>query len=133
MNQSLAPLIFLTIAGLASASNAWAYGGGGGSRSSCTQPYFTDEKPAQNAEVKALSEVSFVATDNTATGSLTVKVNGQPAQLTVTPQASGRLAVVGKLPQPVVQAGKIHIGVYGKSKDGCDNQLVYFAIVKPAN
>ncbi|HLF98031.1 MAG TPA: hypothetical protein VI457_12885 [Methylococcaceae bacterium] len=126
-------LVFLSIAGLVLQTPAWAYGGGGGSRSSCTKPYFSNEQPAQNAEVKAVSEVSFTATDNTATGTLAVKVNGQAVQLTVTPQSSGRFAVVGKLPQPVVQVGKVHIGVYGKSKDDCDNQLVYFVTVKPIN
>lgn len=125
-------LVFLTIAGLVPPSPAWAYGGGGGSRSSCTKPYYTSEQPAQNSEVKALSEISFVTTDNTATGTLVVKVNGQPAQLTVTQQSSGRLAVVGKLPQPVVQEGKAQISVYGKSKDDCDNLFVYYVTVRKA-
>jgi hypothetical protein len=133
MKRLTAMFVLLAVATFLSASSARAYGGGGGARSSCAKPYFTDEKPAQNAEVNSLSEVSFVASDNTATQTLAVKINGNPAQLTVTLQAGGRFAVVAKLPQPVTQAGKVHVGIYGKSRDGCDNQLVYFVTVKPAH
>jgi hypothetical protein len=132
MNRILVSLLFLAIAGFMSPSPVWAYGGGGGSRSSCTKPYYSDEKPAQNSEVKALAELSFTASDNTAPATLVAKVNGQPVPLAVTPQSSGRFSVLGKLPQPVVQEGKIQISLYGKSKDDCDNLFVYYVTVRKA-
>lgn len=132
MNKFLVGLVFLTIAGVMPPSPAWAYGGGGGSRSSCTKPYYSDEKPAQNSEVQALAELSFTASDNTAPATLVAKVNGQAVPLAVTPQSSGRFSVLGKLPQPIAQEGKIQISVYGKSKDDCDNLFVYYVTIRKA-
>jgi hypothetical protein len=130
MKRFFVALIFLTIAGFLSQSPAWAYGGGGGSQSSCTKPYYSNEKPAQNSEVNALAEFSFSASDNTLPGSLVAKVNGQPVPLAVTPQSGSRFSVLGKLPQPITQEGKIQISVYGKSKDDCDNLFVFYVTVK---
>lgn len=132
MKSFFASITLLTMAGVMSPSPAWAYGGGGGSGTSCTKPYYSDEKPAQNSEIRALAELSFTASDNTATNTLVAKVNGQSVPLTVTPQSSGRYAVAGKLPQPVAQEGKIQISVYGKSKDDCDNLFVYYVTVRKA-
>ncbi|HLF96641.1 MAG TPA: hypothetical protein VI457_05815 [Methylococcaceae bacterium] len=111
----------------------WAYGGGGGgSQESCTPHYYANEIPAQNADVAGVPEVSFTATDNTATHTLVVKVNGQSASLTVSPLGNGKFSVVGKLPQAVTQAGKAQISIHGKSKDGCDKLFVYYVTIRKA-
>ena len=85
----------------------------------CTAPVFFDEFPPKEAKVASFDRFSFTASENTDAETLKVWINAQPVEFTVTPQASGRLTVAGKLQQPIVQ-GKAWIKVTGISHDGCD-------------
>ena len=84
----------------------------------CTDPRFFEESPGDNAKVERLERFSFTASDNTDPTSIEVLVNLRPADISVTPQRSGQLAVEAKLAEPITQ-GRAWIKVTGMSHDGC--------------
>ena len=97
---------------------SWAYGGGGGSSTkACAKPKFTDFAPAANAEVVPGSAFSFNASSNTYPNSIKVAVKGLPADIQVSPQKSGNIAVTGKLPASLKGTyARIDISAEGKSQ-----------------
>jgi len=90
----------------------------GGLVTQCTDPRFFDESPGHDAKVERLERFTFTASDNTDPTSIEVLVNLRPAEVSITPQRSGRLAVEAKLAEPVTQ-GRAWIKVTGMSDDGC--------------
>lgn len=110
------------------AAASWAYGGGGGS-TSCEEPKFFTESPADRSTVSSLTDFSFIASD-TDPQSLSVKINGHPVAAAITPVANGDLQVAVHLADPIVAAGKVQIAVNAKSKDGCYGFKAYYIDVK---
>lgn len=109
-------------------ASCWSYGGGGSS-SSCEEPKFFNESPANNSAVDALESFSFVASD-AEPQSLTVKINGSRVPAAITPMANGDLKVAVHLADPVKTPGKVQIAVDAKSKDGCFGFKAYYVEVK---
>lgn len=107
---------------------AWAYGGGGGGHA-CAEPTFSD--PAPSGTVPALSEFTFIASENTDIDTLTVEIGSQKIRPTVTKTRSGDFEIKAVLPQPITQPGKVRVGVDAKSKEGCWGTLAVFLNIKP--
>lgn len=112
-----------------SCGSAWAYGSGGGGSSGCEEPKFLEPKPAGSAA--SLAEFSFIASDNTEPDTLSVEVNGQPIQPTVTKRRSGDYEIKAVLPTPITQPGKARIGVKAKSREGCWGFQPWYVDIKP--
>jgi hypothetical protein len=102
----------------------------GGLIINCTAPVFFEESPPKDARVGMFEQFSFTASENTDPETLKVWVNAQPVEFTVTPQASGRLTVAGKLAQPIAQ-GKAWIKATGVSHDGCDQLHTWNVYINP--
>ncbi len=119
---ALAPCLFLF------AAAAWSYGGGGGS-TSCAEPQFFTESPADRSTVDAFADFSFIASD-TEPQSLSVKINGNPVPAAVTPMANGDLKVAIHLADPIAAPGRVQVAVNAKSKDGCFGFKAYYIAVK---
>lgn len=103
----------------------YAYGSSSSSKS-CDKPSFSEFQPAANKYVQSFREFSFVASSNTTPGSVEVNISAGPVkehfsakQLEITPQASDRLVVKGKLSKPF-QHGFARISVTAHSKPGCE-------------
>lgn len=93
--------IILLLVLTATTNHAWAYGGSSSSsKKACAKPKFTEFSPANNAQVNAGADFSFLASANTNPDSIAVTVKGLAVTVTVTPQNQGFL-VVGKLPASV--------------------------------
>jgi len=103
---------------IAMTSHALPSGHHGALVTQCTDPRFFDESPGHDARVERLDRFTFTASDNTDPTSIEVLVNLRPAEISVTPQRSGRLAVEAKLAEPITQ-GRAWIKVTGMSDDGC--------------
>ncbi len=129
MNKLVLLLAFVLTAGVVLPSSVYAYGGGGGGAPPCKPPLFFEQAPADNATVKALDRFRFVASENTDAKTLKVTVNGEPVDLAVTVQRSGRLVVEGILKNSIVQPGKVRINLSAKSREGCDRALMYYVNV----
>ncbi len=112
-------LSLIVLGALPSTGLAFGVSHHGGMILDCTAPIFFDESPPKDAKVGLFEKFSFTASENTDAETLKVWVNTQPVEITVTPQASGRLTVEGKLQQPIPQ-GKVWIKATGVSDDGCD-------------
>ena len=131
MNKTItllqAPLI---LALLLNSASVWAYGSGGGT-ASCAEAKFYDESPVRNSELKSVSEIALVASDNTEVSSLELNVNGNPVKPETTQRRSGEWDLKVKLSQPITQPGKVRVTVAAKSKEGCSTFFPYFLVVKP--
>jgi hypothetical protein len=106
---------------------ASAYGGGGGGllRPSCTPPSFSEQSPPKDAVIPSFSEVSFVTSPNTNKSTVVVKINGQPAEVTMTEKGPGGLRVTGKPPQAITEAGFATISLSAASAPGCTKNYAY--------
>ena len=113
------------------ATAAWAYGGGGGSTGSCSEPVFSEESPAKNSVVPRLTEVFVVASENTQVKTLEFEVGKAKVRPEVTTRRSGEFELRVKLPAAIEQPGKVRIAVTAMSKDGCSGFFPYFVEVKP--
>ena len=118
-NNMFAALILVSMASVTPVAHAFGVSHHGGIILDCTPPLFFDESPAKEARVQAVSQFSFVASDNTDAETLKVWANNQPVPFEVKTLRSGRLAVTGKLPEAVTE-GKVWFKVTGISTDGCD-------------
>ena len=105
---------------------AFAYGSSSSS-SSCKKPSFSEFKPSANKYLQSFREFSFTASSDTSPSSIEVDISAGSTkehftskQLAITPQASGRLDVKGKLNKPF-QHGFARISVKAHSKPGCDH------------
>jgi hypothetical protein len=116
---------FIAIVALQPIGPVHAYGGSGGGAPPCQPPLFFEQAPADNTTVKSLDRFLFVASENTDAKTLKVAVNGEPVDLAVTVQRSGRLVVEGILKNPIAQPGKVRISLSAKSREGCNRTLVY--------
>jgi len=124
----------LDMAGLAlmlASSVSWAYGGGGSSAASCSEPRFSEESPARNAIVTQLSEVDIVASENTDLQSLEFEIGPNKVKPEVVTRRTGEYELRAKLASPWQQPGKLRIALSAKSKDGCSGLFPYFIEVKP--
>lgn len=84
---------------LATASNGWAYGGGGaGGSKSCEKPKFSNFSPAENAQVAAGASFSFTASKNTYPNTIKVTVKGKDTPVTSNKKPDGTYSVSGKIP-----------------------------------
>ena len=79
-------------------STCWAYGGGSSSSKACDKPKFTNFVPAENTQVAAGSDFSFIASKNTYPTTIKVTVKGQVADTKVDKKSDGTFAISGKLP-----------------------------------
>jgi hypothetical protein len=112
-------LAFGFLSALGSPCLAFGVSHHGGVILDCTPPLFFDESPAKDAKVAGFREFSFVASDNTDRDTIKVWANNQPVAVEIAELRSGRLAVQGRLPEPVA-AGRVWLKVTGYSHDGCD-------------
>lgn len=108
--------------------DAWSYGSGGGS-ASCAEPKFFSESPRSDSEVDSLGDFSFVASD-AEPGSLTVKINGKPVDVTATPMTNGDLSVSVHLAPPISDPGRVQIAIDARSAEGCSGFQAYYVRVK---
>lgn len=108
-------------------STSWAYGSSSSSKS-CAKPKFTDFTPAENTEVAAGSDFSFLASANTLPNSIKVSVKGLPTKLNVTPNKGGFQAS-GTIPMSLKGVyARIAITAEGQNKcKGDDGWLVKIA------
>ena len=121
----------LILALLLNSASVWSYGSGGGGGASCAEAKFYDESPVRNSELKSVSEIALVASDNTEISSLELNVNGNPVKPETTLRRSGEWDLKVKLSQPITQPGKVRVTVAAKSKEGCSTFFPYFLVVKP--
>jgi len=96
IQQHLWLLVLLT-----GTSSVWAYGSSSSSSQSCAKPTFTEFSPAENAQVVAGAEFSFIASANTLTHSLKVTAKNLPVNITISPRQSGSFEIRGKLPATI--------------------------------
>lgn len=108
-----------------------AYGGGGSSSASCSEPQFYEEAPAPGAILGELAEVFVVASGNTDVQTLELEVGSQRLAPAVTARRSGELELRARLPVPIREAGKVRIALTAKSKDGCAGFHPFFVEVRP--
>jgi hypothetical protein len=108
----------------------FAYGSGGGSSSSCSEPKFYDQSPAKNATVSSLSEISLIASDDTDISTLELEVNGNRLQPDISQRRSGDWLLHAKLAEPITQSGKVRVTLVAKSKDGCSTFYPYYLDVR---
>jgi len=104
---------------MAFSSAAWSYGGGGaGGVKSCTKPKFTDFTPAENAQVPAGADFSFVASSNTYPNTIKVTVKEQPIDITVAEKSPIGFPVSGKLP-PALKGVYARIAITADAQSDC--------------
>lgn len=115
-------LLFLSC--LIFTGSAWAYGGGGGgSKTACKKPTFTELSPANMEEVAPGSAISFKASARTAPDTLSVTAKKEPVEITVSKNNSS-YSVTGNLPASL-QGTFARIVVTAKSPSGCEGNKAW--------
>lgn len=90
----------------------------------CNPPQFFDQKPAKNAEVDAVRDFSFIASEDTDSSTIKVWANNEPVAIKVTQQRSGSYLVEGQLKESVNQ-GKVWFRASAEANDGCDENSAW--------
>jgi hypothetical protein len=96
----------------------WAYGGGGSSSKACEKAKFSNFVPAENSQVAAGSEFSFIASKNTLPTTIKVSVKDQPATIKIDKKSDSTFAVSGKLPASV-KGGFARISINADAQSNC--------------
>ena len=109
-----------------SVNNAHAYNKNQGS-SSCEKPIFSEYQPAGNKYTQSFGSFSFIASSNTAPGSITVNVSAgenkfhfDAKALEIVQEKSGKFKVNGKLLRPI-EHGFARVSITAHSKPGCEH------------
>ena len=110
-------LLILILAGSFS-FNAFGYGGGAKSTTSCKKPRFTQQLPAPSSVVTPGSEFSFTASADTKRKSIKVTVEGESVDLEIVDQKNGKYAVSGLLPETITK-GHIKLTINADSIHKC--------------
>lgn len=99
-------------------STCWAYGGGSSSSKACDKPKFTDFTPAENTQVAAGSDFSFIASKNTYPTTIKVTVKGEAATVKVDKKNDSTFEVSGKLPASA-KGGFARIAINADAQSNC--------------